>query len=366
MLGEEQSYLWVIAKDTNYVCTLPAEKEIIRRVEPYLAMLEQPPRPGISPADMGKNLFDLLIPPAVWKRSRANWIIIPDGVLCYLPFETLISRLENGAPQYLIESCSLSYAHSASVLAQIRKQKAPAKREGKRELLAFGDPWFGEAENAASTRRSSNTPDSATAPVDERELYVERGFELRRLPYSAVEVESIAKFFPKTHATIYLRVEATEERAKAELRRRYQFIHFATHGVVDDTLPGRSSIVLTLDRDPAEDGFLQMNEIFNLSLDAELVALSACQTGRGKFVGGEGFLGLTRAFLYAGAKSLLVSLWPVNDQSTARLMAAFYSYLRAGKTQAGALQSAKIDFIRGEPAATRHPYYWAPFVLIGN
>ncbi len=141
-------------------------------------------------------------------------------------------------------------------------------------------------------------------------------------------------------------------------------VHFATHALVSPTEPERSGLVLTLDEDAREDGILQVFEIFNMRFDADLVVLSACETGLGKTVRGEGVLGLNRAFLFAGARSTVVSLWQVADASTARLMEAFYGRLAAGDDRALALQQAKIELIRSGHSA--HPFYWAPFVLTGD
>jgi CHAT domain-containing protein len=125
--------------------------------------------------------------------------------------------------------------------------------------------------------------------------------------------------------------------------------------------------VLALDKNPAEDGFLQMSEIYNLKLNAELVTLSACQTAQGKLVRGEGLVSLGRAFLYAGAKSVLGTLWSVaDDPSSAKLMGGFYDYLQQGKSRGAALRLAKLDLINGQSAPHRHPFYWAAFVLMGS
>ena len=128
----------------------------------------------------------------------------------------------------------------------------------------------------------------------------------------------------------------------------------------------RSAVVLSLDEEGGEDGFLQMREIFNLNLDADLVVLSGCETGRGKLLKGEGLVGLSRAFLAAGARSLVVSLWRVNDRSTSLLMEAFYLNLKEGLGKAEALHQAKLALMKVEEGRYAHPYYWAPFILIGD
>lgn len=365
-LGDENSYLWAITRENSYIFQLPNQKEITQKVESYLKMISKGPRSNFE--TLGIALFDILLKPAnKVLKTKPNLIIIPDGILHYLPFEAMISHLEKNEPHYLIESKNISYAPSASVLEFIKNQM-PAQTN-KRELLAFGDPIFGD--ETATAKREVFAPDTTsvdtlTVEITERGLYEERGFKFSRLPHTAKEIEKIAAHIPIDKKQTYLRAEAKEERAKAAQLSHYRIMHFATHATLDEQKPGRSAIVLTLDNDPTEDGFLQMNEIFNLKLDADLVVLSACQTGRGKLLRGEGVIGMTRAFMYAGARSLLVSLWPVIDESTANFMANFYSYMRQGQAKNEALRRAKLDWIKGEKRPLRHPYYWAPFVLMGN
>jgi CHAT domain-containing protein len=159
--------------------------------------------------------------------------------------------------------------------------------------------------------------------------------------------------------------EATEENVKDNgLLRTARRIHFATHGLLDEKQPELSGLVLTRTPGSREDGLLQVYEIFNLELDADLVVLSACDTGLGNAVGGEGLLGVTRALLYAGAHSVVVSLWQVDDTSTPDLMVGFYRHLDKAGDKAEALRQAKLTMIHEKRFA--HPFYWAPFILIGE
>jgi CHAT domain-containing protein len=146
----------------------------------------------------------------------------------------------------------------------------------------------------------------------------------------------------------------------------YRYIHFASHGFIDESKPGRSGIVLSRDPRSSEDGVLQMGEIMRLKLNADLVTLSACSTGLGKLVSGEGMLGLTRSFFYAGARNLTVSLWNVNDSATASLMKAYYENLKSGLLEDAALRRAKLALLHGGNPAWRQPYFWAAFILVGN
>jgi CHAT domain-containing protein len=177
-------------------------------------------------------------------------------------------------------------------------------------------------------------------------------------------VLEIANLYPRNQSKTYLGLAATEAAVKQEDLMGYRRIHFATHAVMDERIPARSGVVLSLVDTGKEDGVLRMPEIFNLDLDADLVVLSACQTGLGKLVRGEGMVGLTRAFLYAGARRVAVSLWEVNDLATADFMKSFYQNMK-GAAPAMALRDAKQAMIHGASPAYRHPYYWAPFVLTG-
>jgi len=189
-------------------------------------------------------------------------------------------------------------------------------------------------------------------------------FNLSRLKYSSFEIQKIASLFNKTKIKYFERNKASEEQLKAMNLTDYKIIHFATHSLIDDKQPARSSIVLSLDKDPQEDGFLQMREVYNLKLNADLVVLSACQTGLGQFIKGEGIEGINRAFFYAGASTVLMSLWSVNDQASAQLMERFYYHLHAGKSITKALQAAKLEMISSKILS--HPYYWAGFIVSGD
>ncbi len=186
-----------------------------------------------------------------------------------------------------------------------------------------------------------------------------------RLPYTRKEVTGIAEFFPIADQRVFLGADASESSAKTGRLEGYRYIHFATHGIVDEENPTRSGVILSFDGSGQEDGILQVTEIMRLKLNADLVTLSACRSGLGKVVRGEGVLGLTRAFQYAGARSVVVSLWNVNDIATAELMKDLYESLKRGLPKDEALRQAKLKLLKGKQRSWQHPYYWAPFVLVG-
>jgi CHAT domain-containing protein len=224
---------------------------------------------------------------------------------------------------------------------------------GGKALVAFGDPAYGEGAAGAA------------ADPELRSLVDRRG-ALTALPSTRREVEEIVSLYGGG-ATAWLGQEATEERAKA-IGNEARIIHFACHGVLDEHSPLDSALALSIPTTPGEDhdnGLLQAWEVFErVRIDADLVTLSACETALGKEAGGEGLIGLTRAFQYAGARAVLASLWSVGDASTAELMKQFYSHLRAGQSKASALRQAQVDLMR-DPA-TRHPFHWAAFELVGD
>jgi len=196
-------------------------------------------------------------------------------------------------------------------------------------------------------------------------VYAAGGIRLERLPNTGEEVRAIAGLFPSERRRTRTRAEASEASLKAENLTQVGRLHFATHAVLDERAPVRSGVVLSLVNPGQEDGILRTNEIFNLELDADLVVLSACQTGLGALVRGEGIMGLTRAFLYAGARRVVVSLWEVSDLSTTEFMKSFYQSMRSGNNPGAALRQAKLAMLRSAAPLYRHPYFWAPFVQVG-
>ena len=182
--------------------------------------------------------------------------------------------------------------------------------------------------------------------------------------YLIGDMDFLAGFSGKSRKC-FLKTNASEKNFKDQSTVNYRFVHLATHGFVNEEKPGFSGLLLSPDETSSEDGILYLAEVYNLQLNAELMTLSACETGLGKIARGEGLIGLTRGFLYAGAQNLLVSLWKVNDASTSRLMIDFYEDLLNGNSKSAALQTAKLNLINSD-AKYADPYYWAPFVLIGR
>lgn len=259
---------------------------------------------------------------------KSKVIIIPSGRMSTLPLEVLPKSKNSG--EYLVKSKAISYEFSVGLFANKRKQGAKTIDQS---ILLCAPIVFPEKDN------------------------------LDELPGSESEIKAISDLFASASKEVLLRTEANETRIKAGNINKFNYLHFATHGIVDEADPELSRIFLN--ENAADDGHLFAGEIYNLNLHAELAVLSACQTGLGKISKGEGVIGLSRALVYAGAKNLVVSFWSVADESTSQLMTDFYSSLLKNQDKgfSSALQQAKIRMIASEKF--RDPYYWAPFVLIG-
>jgi CHAT domain-containing protein/Tfp pilus assembly protein PilF len=349
-IGDERSYLFVIGpgRDHFAVFPLPAGQKTLREeVRRLRALIDQ--REGGAQAFLraAGRLTSLLLAPAAREIATADrLLVVPDGPLHLLPFAALG---DPSAPRFLAESKPIHTAASATLFAELKNHRRANRAP---RLLAFGDPVY-----------------PAAAPSHDPVLRgaVREGMRLDPLPGTRAEVQALGALFPDD-AQIFLGAEATEERAKAAGPER-TFVHFACHALVNERFPLESALVLSIPEHPREgqdNGLLQAWEIFEqVRLDADLVTLAACDSALGKEQAGEGLLGLTRAFQYAGARSVVASLWSVDDSSTSVLMKRFYGHLKLGETKDEALRAAQLDLIRG-PAAISHPYHWAAFQLTGD
>jgi CHAT domain-containing protein/Tfp pilus assembly protein PilF len=347
-LGKDRSYGFVLGKGGLKVFVAPARKLLQQQVTEYRKVISDKDNHDFS---LGHLLFKELVLPGLDKNAK-RIVFVPDDILNLLPFETLVT--EAGTTRWLVQDHSVSYIPSLSSLRELNRRKAASRIRPHKDLLAFGDPFYG-----------ANEDDRGNTSQDVfQDFYSNSSIHFFRLKYSGLEIQRIGAAFKPSRMDAFLRREATEDRLKAEPLTDYRIIHFATHGLIDDKKPARSSIILALDQNPGEDGFLQMREIFNLRMNADLVTLSACQTGLGQFIRGEGIEGLSRAFFYAGASSVLMSLWAVNDEATYQLMERFYHHLMGSETPAVALRRAKLEMIGS--GVLSHPYYWAGFILNGK
>lgn len=347
LLSEPSSYLFALdAAGALELHALAGRSRIERASEALRLALATPPRAGGSEdrvLDRARAVFDLILGPVSGRIASARHIVfVPDGILFHLPIEALAD-----ARGYLGARLEIRYSASASLLVAHADQAplGPA-----RTLVAFGDPILEPARGGVS------------GPAFLEGL--ERGgASLGPLPGSRREVEAIAALLGG--GTRVLGADFVVPRVLEELRRPTRIVHFATHAILDETVPLRSSIVTS--RAGGQGGaLLQARDLRGVRIRAELVTLSACQSALGPVVGGEGALGLTWAFQQAGARSLLASLWPVSDHATERFMREFYAGLKGGQPKSQALLAARRAFHASGNPTLRHPYYWAAFVLSGS
>jgi CHAT domain-containing protein/Tfp pilus assembly protein PilF len=354
--AQRSSFVFVVTRESVESHRLPARETLTKEVTSLLQLLRN--RVGRRQLHryqtLAAQLYTQLLGPAEGiLKEKGHLLISPDGPLHLLPFEALLIAGDAardrtlGELPYVLRRFTISYIPSISVLRGLRAARSEAlgPRHPPKSFLAFADPNYGGANPSGEASRSAS-------------------LDLVRLPQSEEEVRRIASLYPSNSVALYVGALATEENVKrnewlAEARQ----IHFATHGNLNESRPQLSGLELARSSRSKEDGTLRVYEIFNLRLNADLLALSACDTARGQEVSGEGIIGITRAFFYAGAKSLVVSLWPVSDRSTPDLMFDFYRQLGDSQKKAEALRHAKLAMIASEDYAD--PYFWAPFILSG-
>jgi CHAT domain-containing protein/Tfp pilus assembly protein PilF len=364
VVTEDNTYLFVLTKEQsrinaessadvpilNVYTIKEKQKNLADRVRRLHSRLAQK---DVEYSEAARRLHDLLVRPArVHLRNKTNLIIVPDGVLWQVPFQTL----QPSVNRFLIEDHTISYAPSLTVLREMMnlKQKRQAASAGLSTLLAFGNPDLGP--EAKATLRA---------------LYTDVLANERLLPLPQTEklVNTLRQLYGSERSKIYIGAEAREDRVKKEAG-SCRILQFATHGIADNTNPMYSRLVMSQSGvDDQEDGMLEAWEIMNLDLNAEMGVLSACETAQGRVAGGEGMIGLAWAFFVAGCPTTIVSQWPVEASSTTELMIEFHKTLKPtmeGRippmSKAEALQAAMLKLRK----SYRHPFYWAPFVVIGD
>lgn len=345
------------------------------RVEAYrrlLALPEPSPTDREERKRLGRELYDILVGPIQQDLEGMDEIlVVPDGSLCSLPFETLL--LPDG--RYLVERFHVTYVPSLAVKGLLEARRAAAPRP--RTLLAFGGALYGGRPARAAPRVSDQqlaalrlaSEELAAGNRSAREIYSALGIDAwEDLPGTRAEVAAIGALFP--NSVTLTGADASEKKIKEMSRdgtlARFSVIHFATHGVAVPEAPDLSALVLSQgESEGTEDGYLTTREIAGLKLNADFVNLSACETGMGRILAGEGVVGLSEAFLTAGANSLSVSLWQVSDQGTRKFMTELYRAVRErGLSYARAMTEVKRSFLRAGPFT--EPFYWAPFVYYGS
>ncbi|MDY0093757.1 MAG: CHAT domain-containing tetratricopeptide repeat protein [Candidatus Vecturithrix sp.] len=359
--GDEELYVFIIGKSRFFTHTIEIKaQDLYGSITQFLEPLQSASHEKLN-HEFANQLYQILFQPIEQKIVDANsgkdiqhLVIVPDGVLFYLPFEMLVTQVGE-TPEYLVDRYTISYSPSASVLKpEILQTRQPEQYA--QDLLALAP--FAEEGTEITKVALISTENLLLSDT------LRSGLEgIQPLPYSAREVQTISSLYPQSVCQIG--ADATKayftDHAKGN-----RYLHLSTHGYLDNQHAMYSGLLFS-------DGMLQTYEIFNLDIDAELTVLSACQTGLGELKAGEGLVGLTRAFMYAGSPSVLVSLWPVSDPSTAAFMKRFYRNLNRGMTKAEALRETKIWMKEKSYHTDEHgnvikhdnPFYWAPFILVG-
>jgi CHAT domain-containing protein/Tfp pilus assembly protein PilF len=370
VLGEDSIYIFIVSPGQLDITAVANDSLFERQLKQLRKGIVMQNMNGYASA--ARWLYQRLIAPVEDQLAAENLIIIPDGQLNYVSFEVLLTAAVEGAaaPEdyralpFLLKKHAVSYAYSATLLSETIHRKRP---EPPRDYLGYAPVFFPGGMISAVGGETSLDANPAGDSL--------RSTTLSPLPATKAEVLNIQNLFLQrsgfwkrllsTTAVVYLNEYASEANLKSASLDKYSYLHFATHGFISENEPKLSGLRLAPDSLSSEDGILYLGEIYNLSLKADLVVLSACETGLGKLARGEGLIGLTRGFLYAGAQNLLVSLWQVNDASTAHLMVDFYNSMLDGKSKSAALRKAKLALMERDSKYAR-PYYWAPFVLIGK
>jgi CHAT domain-containing protein/predicted negative regulator of RcsB-dependent stress response len=349
-LGEDASYLWVVSRRTLSVHRLPRQQEVDALARKALGVLSAPGISGGSVQGRATLLATskLLVGEAMPELAARRWLLVMDGALHALPLGALPSPGNPG--ELLLGAHEIAYAPSASVAVRLSERERCREGEARKEQAVFADAVY-EAGNAESSRRTAT----------------QGALRLPRLRFSDEEARRILALVPPDSVLDFRRFEATKARVLSGELAGYRRLHFAVHGLLDESHPELSGLALSL-FDPQgrpQDGVLFAHEIARLDLPADLVVLSACQSGKGAAISGEGLVGLTHAFLIAGTARVVASEWAVNDQATAELMGLFYDgLLRRHLNPSRALQQAQLSLARQEP--WRRPYYWAAFVVQGG
>jgi CHAT domain-containing protein len=406
-LQTDASYLWVASKGGVNLYKLPARSnletlatdlraqlipsklqrrivgiDVVAQPQRGLGIASSAPEDAAGFVAAANALYKAAVEPAAGVLGEKRLMVVADGALNYIPFEVLLKTSAGGdfsSLGYLIKSNEIIYSPSASVVGAIRQQRV---KPAGRAMLIVADPVFN-----SNDARARNTTTAATNSAEVRGLGIQsalsdvegqgavgdqtakmEGLPLARLAGTRTEAEQISKLAKAAggQADMWLDLDASEDNLSSRDVGKYRVVHIATHGLLNAERPQFTGVILSLVGNKSHDGFLRTDEVFNLRLGSPLVMLSACETGLGKEKRGEGVMGLTRAFMYAGAPTVGVSLWSVADKSTADLMTDFYRRLFAAvdTSPSSAMRGAQLSMISGKKYSA--PFYWAPFVLVGD
>ncbi len=406
-LGETRSFVWAVTPSTINIYELPGRAEVERVARRFYEVLtarnEHPLNESaaqrqvrLKQADaeyamMATQLSRMLLAPLRSHLKAQRLFIVSDGALQYVPFAALPeldananitnakgrtassaigSQSSSLILQPLIADHEIISLASASVITVLRRELS-GRRSAPKAIAVLADPVFDRDDARVKVPVNNGRVNPAVlrpqSPAAGMTGVAKGSVSMTRLPFSRREAQAILAAIPAGEGMGAFDFQASRATATSQELAQYRILHFATHGVLDSHRPELSAIVLSLvdERGEPQNGFLRLNEIYNLNLPADLVMLSACQTGLGKEIRGEGLVGLTRGFMYAGAARVGTSLWKVDDSATAALMGRFYqAMLKEGKSPAAALRTAQLDML--SQRRWESPYYWAAFTMQGE
>jgi CHAT domain-containing protein/tetratricopeptide (TPR) repeat protein len=378
-LGETQSYLWAVTPNGIKTYPLPGRAVLEAAVKPFQSVISNSGNTVNDAKRTGDVLYEIILAPAADQLQDKRLLVVADGALQFIPFGALpLPNQSDYVP--LIKNHEIINAPSASSIAILRQQQFPVAAK---TLAVFADPVF-RADDGRITGKDNpnlglcapalkpmirNSTQAQQLPIDlQRDLHDLDLRGIQRLPNTRIEAERILALVSPNQRSAACAFSANYDQVtqpKRDSLDQYRIVHFATHGFINSERPQFSGLVLSLVdlQGKPRDGFLRLRDIFNLKLSADLVVLSACQTGLGKDIRGEGIVGLTRGFMYAGSKRVITSLWNVDDAATAQLMGTFYrGMLKEKQTPAVALRNAQLQMWRTNP----DPRLWAAFTLQGE
>jgi CHAT domain-containing protein len=353
-------YELLTARNSEQPDELPAARQ--RRVAAADAALDAAAR----------ALSAMLLGPVAGQLGSKRLLIVADGALQYVPFAALPDPASGAsADDPLIVRHEVVLSPSASAVAVLRSERRDSGRPAKKVAI-IADPVFSaddpRVNRQAVGRTAAAPPPAASASGDVLRSGADLGISsFRRLRFSREEAQTIASLTQAHERLQAVGFDASRATALTADLSQFGIVHFSTHGLLNNTHPELSGLVLSLydERGQPQDGFLRLHDIYTLRLNADLVVLSACETALGREIRGEGLIGLARGFMYAGASRVVASLWNVEDQATAALMKEFYQGMLAkGDSPAAALRAAQLSMWRGK--RWRTPYYWGAFVLQGE
>jgi CHAT domain-containing protein len=338
VMANPNSYCLTISRSESRIVSLGSREQIEKLVTSYLKAVKA----ELPAVRESRSLYDAILRPIRETSQKSTFIIVPDGQLHLVPFD----GLKDATGRYVVETRTVVYSPSANSFYLLTEQKRP--QQARKALLAVGGvPYSRSSMNRSGLTRGFN----------------QSGFP--DLPSSSDEVRIAEAAFPRQKADLLVGASATEAAFKAASLNEYRIIHLAVHAFADSTFPDRAALVLLSDPAAGEDGFLQASEIAQMRFPSDLVVLSACDTAVGPLQGQDGIANLSRAFLEAGARSVISTLWEIDDSSSLYLMKRFYAHLSTGQSAATALTAAKRDMLRtfGSKAL---PYQWAGFTIEGG